>query len=106
MGKKKEPNPDKVLERFMKEHFPYAFFKKIKFFDKQIRFDYKAQAARVCDFFGYKSVYEYGSKEIRCHLTYGGSDMCGLGSERSMHVDDSGKLQEEPFITIIPSIYE
>jgi len=51
--------------------------------------DYEAQAKRVCDFFGFKTVYEYGAEEIRCHISYGGK-----------------RPPDEPFITVIPSIYD
>lgn len=96
MAVKKET--DKTLERFMQEHFPYAEFKKIGFFNKEMKGDYKAQSERVCKFFGYKTVYEYGSKEIQCHITYAG--------ERPLHINENGELKSEPFLTVIPSIYE
>lgn len=85
----KQSNPDKVLERFMKEFFPYREFKKAGFFTKEMRGDYKAQAERVCQRFGYKTVYEYGSKEIRCHLTFAGE-----------------RPKNEPLVIEIKSIYE
>jgi hypothetical protein len=90
---------DKTLENFMKEFFPYSQFKKIGFFTKEMKDDYETQAKRMCDFFGFKTIYEYGSKEIRCHLSY-------AEDERPLIVNSDGKLQEEPFVTIIPSIYE
>lgn len=90
---------DKTLENFMKEFFPYKEFKAMGFFTKEMRGDYEAQAKRVCDFFGYKTVFEYGAKEIRVHLTY-------AKGERPLVVNDNGKLQEEPFITVIPNIYD
>lgn len=76
---------EKVLERFMKEFFPYGPLKRAGFFTKEMRGDYKAQAKRVCGFFGYETVYEYGAHEVRCHI----SDGC-----------------RTPFITVIPSIYD
>jgi len=88
-----------LLERFMKEHFPYAIFKKAKIFTKEMRGDYEAQANRICNHFGYKTIYEYGKDEIRCHISYG-------EGERPTWVDESGELKTEPFITVIPSIYE
>ena len=54
----------KTLENFMKEFFPYNNFKKIGLFTKEMKGDYEAQAKRVCLFFGYETVYEYGAKEI------------------------------------------
>lgn len=78
-----------VLERFMKEFFPFIQMKKIGFFKKEIKGDYYVQAKRVCDYFGYKSVFEYGAKEIKCHLTFAGE-----------------RPPDEPFVTVIPSIYD
>ncbi len=77
---------DEVLERFMKEFFDFNTLKKAGFYGEEIKkSDYKAQAERVCQFFGYKTVYEYGANEVVCHI----SDGC-----------------QTPFITVIPSIYE
>ena len=81
---------DKVLERFMKEFFHYPTLKKAGFFTKEMRGDYKAQAERVCQYFGYKTVYEHGAKEIRCHLTYA----------------DGERPEGEGFVTVIPNIYD
>ncbi|SKA30154.1 hypothetical protein SAMN04488128_103229 [Chitinophaga eiseniae] len=79
-----------LLTRFMQEFFPYGHFKKIGIFTKGMRGNYYAQAARICKFFGLKTIYEYGSKEIRCHLTY----------------VDGKRPKGEPFVTVTPSIYE
>lgn len=79
-----------VLERFMIEFFPFAELRKAGFFTKKMKGDYYAQAKRVCDLFGYKSVFEYRAKEIRCHLSYTG--------ERPEN--------DKEFITVIPSIYD
>jgi len=89
---------DKTLENFMKEFFPFSEFKKIGLFTKEMKNDYVAQAERVCNFFGYKTVYEYGAKEIRCHLTY-------AKGKRPLIVNSDGELKEEPFVTVIESIY-
>jgi hypothetical protein len=51
---------DKVLEGFMKEFFHFPSLCKVGFFTKEMKGDYKAQAKRVCDRFGFKTVYEYG----------------------------------------------
>ena len=77
-----------VLKRFMQEHFPFSVLRKAGFFTKEMKNDYEAQAKRVCNRFGFKTVFEYGAEEIRCHIT-------------KVNPDPS-----EPFITIIPSIYE
>jgi hypothetical protein len=98
MPKKGKPAPS-LLERFMKEHFPYGEFRKAGIFTKEMKGDFEAQAKRICDRLGLKSIYEYRSKEIRCHLTY-------EEGKRPLHVDDSGELKPESFVTVIPSIYE
>lgn len=89
--KKSIDEKDRVLERFMKEFFHYPTLRKAGFFTKEMRGDYKAQAKRVCDHFGYKTVYEYGAKEIRCYLSYG---------------NEKERPDGEGFVTVIPSIYE
>ena len=75
-----------VQKRFMQEFFPFGPLLKSGFFTKEMKGDYEAQAARVCQFFGYKTVYEYGAEEASCHL--------------------SKVKPEGPFITVIPSIYD
>ena len=77
-----------VLKRFMKEFFPFGPLKKAGFFTAEMKNDYYAQAKRVCVFFRYKTVFEYGSSEIRCHISI------------------ANPSPEDPFITVIPSIYE
>jgi len=81
---------DKVLERFMKEFFHYPTLLKAGFFTKEMKGDYEAQAKRVCEFFGYETVYEYGAHEVRCHISYGYDK----------------RPDNEPFVTVIPSIYD
>ena len=92
-------NMEETLKNFMEEFFPFEEFLKIGFFKKEMKGDYEAQAARVCKFFGFKTVYEYRAKEIRCHITY-------AKGKRPLHVDENGRLQEEPFITVMPGIYD
>lgn len=55
-----EEEKDEVLERFMKEFFDFNGLCKAGFFTKEMKGDYNAQAERVCKFFGFKTVYEYG----------------------------------------------
>ena len=86
-----------VLERFMKELFPIKELFQVGFFTPDMKGNYEAMAKRVCDFFGYKTVYEYRATETRCHITTG---------TPKMSVNKSGEIEHEPFITIIPSIYE
>lgn len=92
-----------TLKNFMLEQFDFDTLRKIGFYKDIKRNDYKAQAERVCLFFGYETVFEYGAKEIRCHITYG-SGATGLNSsERPLSVTEYGKLQDEPFVTVIKS---
>lgn len=96
---------DNTLKNFMLEQFDFDGLKEIGLFKGIKRNDYKSQAKKVCEFFGFKSVYEYGAIEVRAHLSYG-DEHSGLGNDRPLHVDENGKLKEEPFITDIKSIYE
>lgn len=85
-----EKTPEKLLESFMKEFFPYQQFKKIGIFTKEMKGDYKAQAEKICSFLGYKSIYEYRArKSARFHISYAGK------------IPEGAKFVEE-----LPSIYE
>lgn len=68
------------LRQFIEDHFDFQTLKKVGFFEKGIRkTDYEKIAERVCRFFGYKSIYEYG--KIRCSgiLNMGNEDdICGM----------------------------
>lgn len=58
-----EEMKDDTLKNFMLEFFDFDGLKKAGFYAKHIkRNDYQAQADRICNFFGYKTVYEYASK--------------------------------------------
>ena len=81
---------EKLLKNFMKEFFPFAPLKKAGFFTAEIKGNYYAQARRVCRRLGLKTIYEYGSEEIKCHISYAG--------ERPKN--------DSEFITTIPNIYE
>ena len=67
---KKETEEEAVLRRFMQEFFPFNELLKVGFFTKDMRGNYAVQAQRVCEFFGYRTVYEHGAEEVRCHITY------------------------------------
>jgi hypothetical protein len=88
MKKPKLTESEQLLKSFMQEFFPFSELRKAGFFTKEMRGDYEARAKRVCEFFGYETVYEYGAKEVSCHLT----------------LDENPRV--EPFVTVIPSIYE
>lgn len=99
---------DTVLIGWMKEFFPYGQFRKAGIFTKEMRGDYKAQAEHICKMLGLKSIYEYGKDEIRCHITYANPD-CPVGictNGRPLSVNQRGVLKAEPFVTIIPSIWD
>lgn len=77
-----------VLKRFMKEFFPFSPLVKAGFFKPEMKNDYYAQAKRICKFFHYETVFEYGAKEISCHISF------------------ANPKPDDPFITVIPSIYD
>jgi len=79
-----------VLKRFMKEFFPFSEFKKVGLFTAEMKNDYYAQAVRICNYFGYKSIFEYGTKEITAHISY----------------VDGKQPKDAKYITVIPSIYD
>ncbi len=81
---------DELLENFMKEFFPFNEMVEIGFFKKEMKGDYRAQADRVCQWFGYKTVYEYGKDEAQAHLSYA----------------PGNRPKEEPFVRVTPSIYD
>ena len=94
---------DRVLKEFMEEHFDFRALKKAGFYGRNIRkCDFYSQAQRVCQYFGYKTVFEYNTREIRGHLTFADPDCpAGIATARPLHVDESGDLKQEPFVTVI-----
>lgn len=105
---KKGDKKDNVLVNWMKEFFPYAEFKKASIFTKEMRGNYQAQAEHICRLLNLKSIYEYGKEEIRCHITYANPD-CPFGLDtdgRPLKVNNDGKLKAEPFVTVVPSIWD
>lgn len=105
----KKPEKDKLLESFMKEFFPYGEFKRAGIFTKEMKGDYPSQAQRICNRLGLNSIYEYGKDEIVCHISYDSGlkhDKAGVESATPMFVNNEGELKEEPFVTVIPSIYD
>lgn len=62
--------PD-VLKKFMQENFDFEELVKVGLFKKEWKNDYESQANKICHFFGYENVFEYGSKQITCHLSMG-----------------------------------
>ena len=87
-----------VLQNFMREFFPFNEFRDAGIFDSELKGDYKGQAKRICELFGYDTVFEYGAKEVACHISYS-------GSAPNLFVTPQGELIERPFITIVENIY-
>ncbi len=83
----------KGLKAYMQEHFNYTQLKNIGFFTKEMKGDYESQAARVCLFFGYETVYEYSRHEIRGHISHAG--------KWPLHINRKGELVGEPFVSVI-----
>jgi len=105
---KKHSKKNSVLANWMKEFFPYAEFKRAGIFTKEMRGNYEMQANHVCLLLGLNSIYEYRKEEIRCHITYVNPD-CPFGIDtdgRPLKIDHTGKLRSEPFISVIPSIWD
>ena len=87
MNELTEKRKQELLKSFLKEFFDFNSLYKAGLFTKDIMKDYNKQAEILCNFLGLKSIYEYGAKEIRCHIT-------------------EAVPNNNPFITVIPSIYE
>lgn len=79
---------DETLRNFMREFFPFTEFRKAGIFTKEMKGDYLAQSQKICHIFGYKTIYEYGAKEIRCHLSL------------------SNPNEKDTFITELKNIYK
>jgi len=87
MNELTEKRKQELLKSFIKEFFDFNGLCKAGLFTKDIRKDYNKQAEILCNFLGLESIYEYGAKEIRCHIS-------------------EALPNNNPFITVIPSIYE
>ena len=80
-----------LLKNFLLEHFDYDELKKVGFYDKTIkRKDYQKQADRICKFFGYETVYQYGFETTYAHISYA----------------DQYRPDGEPFLTEFKAWYE
>lgn len=88
----------------MLDKFDFDGLKELKFWPKGTRrTDFEAQAARVCQFFGYQSVYEYSTVKLRdIHTTE--NTVSGRFSDS---VDEKGELQSGCgfHIDIIPTAF-
>ena len=77
-----------LLEKFIVEFFPINDLHKVGFFTPEMKGDFKAYEKRICEYFGLKTIYEYGAREIRCHIS------------------ETEPNENTEFITTIPNIYE
>jgi hypothetical protein len=67
----KDTEKQTLLKNFLEEHFDFDELKKVGLFDKTIkRKDYEKQAERICEYFGFETVYQYGFETIQAHITY------------------------------------
>lgn len=79
------------LKEFMEANFSFDDLKQMKFWPKGTRRnDYEKQAARVCQFFGYETVYEYG-RGLR--MVYEGKDSGCVVGQFADTVDKEGQLK-------------
>lgn len=62
---------ERLLKNFLNDNFDFKELKKVGFYSEDIKkTEYQKQADRICQFFGYKTVYEYKFKTTYVHLTY------------------------------------
>lgn len=79
------------LKDFLEDNFCFDSLKQMSFWDKGTRrTDYAKQAARICYYFGYETVYEYG-RDLR--MVYEGKDSGVVVGEFAETVDKEGQLQ-------------
>lgn len=82
----------KILKSFMDEHFDLKTLKKAGLIPKEVKLnDYEKIAEIICRRFGYKTIYAYGTEEIRCHITY--EQDC-----RPSFVNEKGEYKQTPFV--------
>lgn len=69
--RKKLSDDDRILKEFLDEHIDFYSLRKIGFFPKEMKkSDIHGQATRICKFFGYKTVFEYGAHPFYAHISY------------------------------------
>lgn len=82
---------ERLLKNFLEEHFDFTELKKVGFYDKTIkRKDYQKQVDRICQFFGYDTVYQYNFKTTYAHISYA----------------DGKRPEGEPFLTEFKAWHE
>lgn len=79
-----------LLKNFLTEHFDFKELKKAGFYKDINKTEYEKQAKRICDFFGYETVYEFGFNTTYAHITYA----------------DGHRPEGEPFLTEFKAWHE
>jgi hypothetical protein len=77
--------------KFLKEHFDFEELKKIGFYSKDIKKkDYQKQIDRICQYFGFESIFQYNFETTSAHLSYA----------------KVKRPKGEPFVTVIKAWHE
>ena len=77
--------------KFLKEHFDFEELKKIGFYSKDIKKkDYQKQIDRICQYFGFDSIFQYRFETKSAHLSYA----------------EGKRPKGEPFVTVIKAWHE
>lgn len=80
-----------LLKNFLLEQFDFNDLKKCGLLSKEIKkTDYEKQANRICEYFGFDNIFQYGFNEVKAHITY-------VEGQRPI---------KEPFVTIIKPWHE
>ncbi|MBB2951942.1 hypothetical protein [Sphingobacterium sp. JUb56] len=91
---------DKLLKDFLNDHIDFYTLRKVGFFPKEMKkTDIHGQAERICKFFKYKTVYEYGAKVIHAHISY-------VDGHRPSWVNEQGEYEQAPFVEKFGGIYD
>ena len=90
---------DQLLKDFLNEHIDFYGLRKLGFFKGLKKSDIHQQAERICKFFGYKTVYEYGAKTIHAHISY-------ADGHRPSWVNEQGEYEQAPFVEKFGGIYD
>lgn len=62
---------ERLLKNFLLDNFDFKELKKIGFYSKDVKKnDYQKQADRICQFFGFETVYQYGFETTYAHISY------------------------------------
>lgn len=77
-----------LLKKFMDEQFDLKELVKIGLIDKNIEGNYPLMANRICEYFGYESIYQYGAETITAHISY------------------TGRVKNPPMIETFKNIYD